>query len=161
MPRLPRGRPEEIQGRVRHADAERFFSGGDSEKNPVVPGKPEESVLYISVTRTDSSLAMPPKENDKLSEAQVEIIKHWILDGGIWPDAGRIAEITEEQARAPKAAATGETGVKVTTSGGLSDDWTNRPTSRRICGRMRRFVACSKTKDQKADVPLIASSAPR
>ncbi len=118
--------PKKFKGGFDMRTPERFFSGGDSEKNPVVPGKPDESVLYIAVTRTDSSLAMPPKENDKLSEAQVEVIKRWILEGGLWPDAKRIVEITEDHARAPKSAVTGEAGMKVPTSGGLSHDWTNR-----------------------------------
>ena len=43
-----------------------ILKGGDSEKPGVVAGKPEESPMYLAVTRKhDDWEAMPPKEADK------------------------------------------------------------------------------------------------
>jgi mono/diheme cytochrome c family protein len=44
------------------------LKGGESERAALMPGKPDESPLYLASTRThDDWEAMPPKENDKLS----------------------------------------------------------------------------------------------
>jgi mono/diheme cytochrome c family protein len=89
--------------------------GGSSGKPAVVPGKPDESPLYLAVTRTsDNWVAMPPKENDKLSAAHVGAIHKWIAAGAPWPE------------KAEAANAGPKDGVTVKTSGGLSPDWTNR-----------------------------------
>jgi mono/diheme cytochrome c family protein len=88
--------------------------GGDSGEAAIVPGKPESSPLYLAATRThDGWPAMPPKENDKLTAAQVDAIQRWIAAGAPWPD--------KVQAYSGPA-----DGVRVKTSGGLSPDWTNR-----------------------------------
>ncbi|MFM9957527.1 MAG: c-type cytochrome domain-containing protein [Phycisphaerales bacterium] len=50
----------------------------------VVQGKPEESVLYLSVARTHPVLKMP-KRAAKLPEDQIEAISQWIRDGCVWP----------------------------------------------------------------------------
>ena len=65
--------------------------------------------------------AMPPKENDKLSAEQVAYIKDWIAGGAPWPDAKRITALLKQED--PWVV---EGGVQVQTSGGLSEDWTNR-----------------------------------
>lgn len=59
---------------------------------------------------------MPPKEAERLSKQQSLWIHDWINEGAPWPDDARIAEIQNKYAE----------GVTVATSGGLSDDWTNR-----------------------------------
>jgi hypothetical protein len=87
------------------------LKGGDSGRPAIVPGKPDESPLYRAVTRTDPDLVMPPKENDRLSAAEVEAVRKWIAAGAPWPD------------RKPTAKAG---GVTVKTSGGLSPEWSNR-----------------------------------
>lgn len=97
--------------------------GGDSELPGLVPGKPEESGIYLATTRThDEWSPMPPKEADKLSAEQVAWIKDWIAGKAPWPDAARIKEI----AKANEDKWSAEDGVPVKTSGGLSPDWTNR-----------------------------------
>jgi mono/diheme cytochrome c family protein len=99
--------------------------GGDSGEPSIIPGKPDTSPLYLAVTRAheDDWKPMPPKENDKLTPEQVGWIKDWIAGGAPWPDEAKIAELTK--ANADKWSA--EDGVTVTTSGGLSPEWTNRP----------------------------------
>lgn len=101
--------------------AEALF-GGDSGKPSLVPGKPHESPFYLAVTRTHSVWeAMPPKDNDALTAAQIADVEAWIAGGAPWPDAARIAELAQHSA--PWSA---DEGITVKTSGGLSDDWTNR-----------------------------------
>jgi mono/diheme cytochrome c family protein len=97
--------------------------GGDSGKPALVAGRPEQSPLYLAITRThDDWEAMPPKENDRLSAEQVSWIKEWIAAGAPWPEAAKQKEIAAANAEKWSA----EDGIVVPTSGGLSDDWTQR-----------------------------------
>ena len=99
------------------------LKGGDSKLPGFVSGKPEESPLYLAVTRTHEDWeAMPPKEADKLYEKQVSWIKEWIAGGAPWPEASRAQAI----AQANEAKWSGEDGTVMKTSGGLSPEWTNR-----------------------------------
>lgn len=101
-----------------------LLKGGESEKPAVVPGRPEESPLYLAATRLheDPWTPMPPKENDKLTPEQLAYLKDWITDGAPWPEESRWAELKklgeDKWAYAD--------GVTMKTSGGLSADWTNR-----------------------------------
>ena len=98
------------------------LKGGDSGKPAVVAGQPEESPLYLAVTRRhDGWEPMPPKEADKLY-AEVTWIKDWIAGGAPWPDTARAQSI----AKANEAKWSAEDGVTVKTSGGQSPEWTNR-----------------------------------
>ena len=101
-----------------------MLKGGESEEAALVPGKPLASPLYLAATRKheDDWSAMPPKENDKLAEAQLAVLKRWIELGAPWPDAKTQARyITEERAKPVT-----DEGVLVKTSGGTSEDWTYR-----------------------------------
>ncbi len=100
------------------------LKGGDSKQPATVAGKSEESPLYLAVTRAhdDDWKAMPPKEGDKLSAEQVGWIKDWIAGGAPWPDDARVKEIAKANAEKWSV----EDGTTVTTSGGLSPEWTNR-----------------------------------
>ncbi len=94
-----------------------LIKGGDEFGDKVLqPGKGERSLLYRSVARTEEDYEMPPKEADRLTEEQIWWVRDWINAGAPWPDDKRIAEIEKAYAE----------GVTVPTSGGLSDDWTNR-----------------------------------
>lgn len=89
-------------------------AGGDSGEPAIVPGSPERSPLILAVTRqSETWSAMPPKENDRLSPAEVEVLRKWIADGAVWSDQ-----------TAPEIP---ESGQKVVTSGGLDAAWTARP----------------------------------
>jgi hypothetical protein len=96
-----------------------MLKGGESGQPALVPGQPEKSPLYVSVTRRDGDLAMPPKENDRLSAEQVEWIRRWIAADAPWPELAK-----------PRPTAAGQwdsaDGVPVKTSGGRSPEWTNR-----------------------------------
>jgi hypothetical protein len=92
-----------------------MLKGGESGQPALVPGHPEKSPLYTSVTRRSEELAMPPKENDRLAPEQVEWLRRWIAAGAPWPAPDHN---TESWA--------GVDGVTVKTSGGRSPEWTNR-----------------------------------
>ena len=112
------GDPAKIKGGLDLTTRAALLRGGDSGKPGVVAGKAADSPLYRAVLRTDDDFAaMPPKENDRLSDADLKAVREWIDGGAPWPSAARVAEIV----RAAKPA-----GVTVKTSGGLSPDWTNR-----------------------------------
>ena len=97
--------------------------GGDSTKPSLVAGRPEESPLYLAARRNhDDWKAMPPKESEALSPAQLGWLHDWIAGGAPWPDAARQAEIRTAHAAAWSA----EDGVTVATSRGLSADWNVR-----------------------------------
>lgn len=99
------------------------LKGGDSEVTSLIPGKAAASPLYLATTRTHEDWeAMPPKENDKLSQEQVDWIKEWITSGAPWPDETKRMEIAK--ASADKWSA--EDGIIVKTVGALSPDWANR-----------------------------------
>ena len=62
----------------------------------------------------------PPKENDKLTATQLGFLESWIAQRAPWPSEERIAALLESDQE--KWAQ----GIRVTTSGGLDDTWTNR-----------------------------------
>jgi mono/diheme cytochrome c family protein len=100
-----------------------LLKGGDSEKPALLAGRPEESPLYLAVTRKhDDWEPMPPKEADKLYAEQTGWIKDWIAGGALWPDDARAQAIAKANAQKWSA----EDGIPVKTIGGLSPEWTNR-----------------------------------
>ena len=111
---------DELRGEFNMLSREGLLRGGESGTPSVAPGKPLESPLYLAVQW--QGLEMPPKENDRLQPEQIEFMKHWIEAGAPWPDEKRIKELT----RVPANQWDETLGVSVTTSGGLSEDWTNR-----------------------------------
>ena len=97
--------------------------GGESGKPGLVAGQPDQSPLYLAVTRMHADWEpMPPKEADRLTADQTAWIKDWIAGGAPWPDAARAKEIAV--ANAAKWSA--EDGITVKTSGGLAEDWRQR-----------------------------------
>ncbi|MEC8906779.1 MAG: PSD1 and planctomycete cytochrome C domain-containing protein [Verrucomicrobiota bacterium] len=100
-----------------------LLKGGESEQPSIVPGKPLQSPLFIAVKREheDQWEPMPPKENDKLSTEQTLYIREWIEGGAPWPGPDRVVELLKE-----KDLGSVEGGIRVKTSGGLSETWNNR-----------------------------------
>ena len=97
-------------------------AGGDSGEALISEREPEQSPLLRAVLRKDDVWsAMPPKENDRLTEAEVATLRQWIAQGAVWPVAERLQELRGFVAKEDVS-----DGVRVTTSGGLSPDWTNR-----------------------------------
>lgn len=100
-----------------------LLNGGDSREPLIVVGSPDKSPLVKAVLRQDQTWSpMPPKEAEKLTAEQVRWIQEWIAQGAPWPDEARRQEIASTHAdRWAK-----EDGSSVITSGGLSDEWSNR-----------------------------------
>ena len=115
--------PDKIKGGLDMSTLDGLLAGGESEKPSLVVGDPFSSPLYLAVTREHESdwAAMPPKDNDKLNPDQISYIKQWINAGAIWPNSKRIMAILKEANPWGEAS-----GLKVKTSGGLDDTWTNR-----------------------------------
>ncbi len=112
--------PQDIQGALDVRSRTGLLNGGESEEAAIVPGDPEQSLLFQAVKW--DGIEMPPKENDRLNEEQVEVIRRWIEAGAPWPD-----EATQRQHReAEWSIKSTDEGVIVDTSGGLSDEWTYR-----------------------------------
>ncbi|RBP41526.1 cytochrome c [Roseimicrobium gellanilyticum] len=59
----------------------------DSGEPVMVPGQPEESLLYKLLVTADEEKRMP-KDKKPLTSAQVQVIKEWISQGAPWPDDG-------------------------------------------------------------------------
>jgi mono/diheme cytochrome c family protein len=112
--------PEDIQGALDVRDRDSLLRGGESEEASIVPGDPDASPLFQSVKW--EGIEMPPKENDRLSEAEVELIRRWIAAGAPWPDE----EAQQKHRQQEWAVESTDEGVIVKTSGGLSGDWTFR-----------------------------------
>ncbi|MEL6108271.1 MAG: PSD1 and planctomycete cytochrome C domain-containing protein [Planctomycetota bacterium] len=114
------GDASDIRGDYNLVTREGMLKGGESEETSLVPGHPEESTLYQAV-RWDG-LEMPPKENDRLTEQEVDWIRNWIESGAPWPD-----DATQDRIRkAERSVRENADGMIVDTSGGLGDDWTYR-----------------------------------
>lgn len=110
----------EVKGDFSMASREQLLAGGESGEPAVVPGELDQGSLLAAV-RWDG-LEMPPKENDRLTEDEINRIADWIAAGAVWPDEATQARIRSEADAMPDAAA----GVRVATSGGASPEWTNR-----------------------------------
>jgi mono/diheme cytochrome c family protein len=109
----------DVRGEYNMLTREGLLKGGESEEPAIAPGNPEESPLFLAIQW--DGLEMPPKENDRLTDEQIAYVRDWIAGGAPWPDEARIAELLA----AGDPWSTAE-GVLVTTSGGLTDEWTNR-----------------------------------
>lgn len=109
--------PEDVAGGFDMRTREAMLKGGESfAEETLMPGKGEKSFLYIATTRVEEGFEMPPKEAESLTREQSWWIRDWIDAGAPWPDDERVSQIRDRYAE----------GVIVETSGGLSDDWTNR-----------------------------------
>lgn len=87
---------ETQQGGLQLLDAAQWQRGGESGP-PIVPGRPEQSLIMQRVTAAkDSGIRMPP-EGSGVSTSQIELLRVWIASGGEWP--------AEVQLLSPKMAA--------------------------------------------------------
>ena len=111
---------DDIKGDLDVRSLAELLKGGESEMPAVVAGKPEDSPLYEAVTW--AGLEMPPKENDRLTDEQCEVIRQWIADGLAWPDE----EVQNQIRIAERSVVQNSEGMLVATSGGLSQEWTYR-----------------------------------
>ena len=61
--------------------------GNRKNGTPIVPGKPEESLLYQRITAPTAARRMPPEYSHKaLTAKQIDIIGRWIQEGATWKE---------------------------------------------------------------------------
>lgn len=78
------GAHSDFEGGVKFTDAKAAFMRSDSGAFPIVAGSPPESALWARVTSDDPELRMPP-EGDSLTDAELSLIREWIISGADWP----------------------------------------------------------------------------
>ena len=103
--------PEKQSADVR-LDAKVFAFKERAEGAIVVPGKPDESLMFKLITSTDPKERMPHKA-EPLSAAQIQVIKQWISSGAAWPEnaadmAARVDKRLEHWAWQPLATSFGD-----------------------------------------------------
>ena len=114
--------PKDIKGELDLRNVAGLLKGGESGQAAVIPGKSAQSPLYLAAMRgSDEWSAMPPKENDRLAASELEHLRQWIDAGAPWPGSKRLEKLRQQKNpwRTPG-------GIQVETSGGLSQQWTDR-----------------------------------
>ena len=62
-------------------------SAKDPKKSAVVPGKLDDSELYIRITTGDDDERMPPEDSGKsLTAEEIELLSRWITEGARWSE---------------------------------------------------------------------------
>ncbi|MEM6471398.1 MAG: PSD1 and planctomycete cytochrome C domain-containing protein [Planctomycetota bacterium] len=111
---------DDLKGEFSITDLQSMIRGGESGEPGIVPGEPDAGTVMEAIKW--EGFEMPPKENDRLTDKQIEHIRLWIEKGASWPD-----EQTQQRYRDEwNAQAVNEDGVILKTSGGTSDEWSNR-----------------------------------
>ncbi|MEX2176794.1 MAG: DUF1553 domain-containing protein [Pirellulaceae bacterium] len=114
---------DDLQGNYDLRTRAAALRGGESGQPAIMPGKPDESPLLRAVAWQDDALQMPPKENDRLSAEQIDTLRRWIVAGAQWEAPAATAA---GPARSADGWASEPGGVRIATSGGLSNDWDAR-----------------------------------
>ncbi len=112
--------PDDLKGAFGVLSRDELIRGGESEEPGIVPGHPDQGTLMEAIAW--AGLEMPPKENDRLTDAQIEAFQTWVSLGAAWPDEATQTRYRDEEA----AREVTEDGRIVRTSGGTSDQWTTR-----------------------------------
>lgn len=85
------------KGKLDMTSYESLRKGGDSD-DPITPGQPDASTLFMRITATNAS-RMPPRDTgDPLSKDKIALIERWIaqgakLDRGLDPSADLLREL--------------------------------------------------------------------
>ena len=113
---------DKIKGELNMMSREALLKGGERYTDVLVPGDHAKSKMWIAMTWEDPDMEMPPKENDRLNERQIEQVAQWIDAGAPWLDAAAREVYAIEERKVVE----NEDGVIVPHSGGQSDVWTYR-----------------------------------
>ncbi len=76
---------EKSKGGYRLDDTWALLKAGDSDKPPVVAGKPESSPLFSLLIHPDADERMPQKD-EPLPKADVDAFRRWIAAGAVLPE---------------------------------------------------------------------------
>jgi mono/diheme cytochrome c family protein len=77
--------PEKQKGGLRFNAREGALKKGDSGEPAIVPGHSSRSRVIELVSSADEDKRMPPK-GERLSDAEVDLLKKWIDTGAEWPE---------------------------------------------------------------------------
>lgn len=72
-----------------------LLRGGDLGEPAIIPGKGADSFLIQVVAGVHDDVSMPP-EGDRLSTAEISVLRTWIDQGVVWPGQTGIARITTD-----------------------------------------------------------------
>ncbi len=88
--------PEKQKGGLRLDAKARAMQGGDDGKI-IEPGKSAASRLIHLVAGLEEDTVMPPKDKgERLTAAQIGLLRAWIDQGVNWPDDGKVARIRSD-----------------------------------------------------------------
>ena len=93
-------KPQELKGKLDLRSRAGMLKGGESEEPAIIAGKPEESLLFQAVLW--DGLEMPPKENDRLTKKQIDVLRQWIMAGAPWPSLATQKKYREENWNQPE-----------------------------------------------------------
>ncbi|MEZ6106692.1 MAG: DUF1549 domain-containing protein [Pirellulaceae bacterium] len=110
----------DIEAGLDLSSRETLLQGGESGDPSLIPGDPDRGLLLDAVRWI--GLEMPPKESERLTEAEIDSIRKWIAAGAPWPSD----DVQREIRRLQDPASPDENEVTIATSGGLSSSWTDR-----------------------------------
>src|SRR6185312_5127830 len=79
-------------GGLRLDSADSVKQGGKSGP-PIIPGKPDESLLIQAIRQTHERLKMPP--GGKLKDQEIADIVEWVRNGAVWPAGSAASEATK------------------------------------------------------------------
>ena len=71
------------EGGLRLDSRKHILTGGTSGP-AIIPGKPEQSLLWQVIAQQHSDITMPPSES--LKEGEVRVFEKWIAEGAAWPE---------------------------------------------------------------------------
>lgn len=111
---------DKVEGDFQLISRSSLLSGGQSGTAAVVPGEPDASPLVSYIERHDPEAAMPPKEDEKLNQEEIDLFRQWIKLGAPWP-----AKAEQRQILALGNWQYGDR-IQVRTSGGLEETWDKR-----------------------------------
>jgi len=77
--------PDAAESGFRIDDRDKATAGGDSGSVGIVPGKPEESELFVRISTADKESRMPA-DGEPLTADEQTLLKEWIAAGAVWPD---------------------------------------------------------------------------
>lgn len=80
-----------ISGGMNLQDREAMLASG---RNFIVPGKPEESLIYLAITKPSTHPTVMPGDGWGMSERHKRLFEQWIKEGADWPkgEAGKLTE---------------------------------------------------------------------
>lgn len=92
------------------------FKGGEAYGPSIVAGNSAESPLIQFISDAEADVQMPP-EGERLSAAEIALLKQWVDDGANWPDGVDLASLVDRRDHwsfkplaAPQPPATKQTG---------------------------------------------------